>query len=402
MAVSEQQVLQALREVQDPDLFKDIVTLNQVKNIKICEGNIAVEVSTPSPLKDQLRKAIVAAVATLPGVEEVFVNFSASVAAVPAARAGGGGGGGGHAHGHGGGGGAAGGGGGPPAPRGLPGVKHIVAVGAGKGGVGKSTVAVNLALGLALSGKRVALLDGDIYGPSIPTLTGIAPQAPKIIGDRILPFTISANVQGKVVSLAVMSIGFMVDKEKALIWRGPMAHGAMKQMIEQVEWTRDDAGQDRGELDYLIVDLPPGTGDVSLTLAQTVPLTGAVIVATPQEVALADARRAVRMFQQLGVEILGVVENMSYFVCDHGTEYDIFGRGGAQVMAQQMGLPFLGDLPIDTFLRRNSDAGTPFDNFDEKSRSRTKLLAMADLLDKHVAVRLVTRPAAKPLNLQIS
>jgi len=391
MAVSEQQVLAALRGVQDPDVFKDIVTLNQVKNIKICEGNIAVEVSTPSPLKEQLRKAISAAIAALPGVEEVFVNFSANVAAVSggaarsSAPAGGG-----HGHGH-----------GAPqqqGPRGLPGVKHVVAVGAGKGGVGKSTVAVNLAVALALAGKKVALLDGDIYGPSIPTLTGIAPQPPKIIGDRILPFTVRGN--GK--SLAVMSIGFMVDKEKALIWRGPMAHGAMKQMIEQVEWTRDGEGTDQGELDYLIVDLPPGTGDVSLTLAQTVPLTGAVIVATPQEVALTDARRAVRMFQQLGVEILGVVENMSYFVCDHGSEYDIFGRGGAQVMAQQMGLPFLGDLPIDTFLRRNSDAGTPFDNFDAKSKSRGPLMVMADLLDKQVAVRMVTRPAAKPLNLQIS
>jgi ATP-binding protein involved in chromosome partitioning len=390
MPLTEQQVLTALKSVQDPDVFKDIVTLNQVKNIKICEGNIAVEVSTPSPLKEQLRKAISAAISALPGVEEVFVNFSTNVAAVS----------GGGAHG------AAPHGrptGGTPAPqqqgpRGLPGVNHIIAVGAGKGGVGKSTVAVNLAIALALSGKRVALLDGDIYGPSIPTLTGITPQPPKIIGDRILPFTITGN--GK--SLAVMSIGFMVDKEKALIWRGPMAHGAMKQMIEQVEWTRDSAGTDQGPLDYLIVDLPPGTGDVSLTLAQTVPLTGAVIVATPQEVALADARRAVRMFQQLGVEILGVVENMSYFICDHGTEYDIFGRGGAQVMAQQMGLPFRGDLPNDTLLRKNSDAGTPFNNFSEASRSKKPLEAMADLLDKQVAVRLVTRPSAKPLNLQIS
>jgi ATP-binding protein involved in chromosome partitioning len=406
MAVSEQQVLQALRGVQDPDVFKDIVTLNQVKNIKICEGNIAVEVSTPSPLKDGLRKAITAAIAALPGVEEVFVNFAANVAAVSAAGGGGGGGRapaspagrtaggtpapqGGHGHEQ-------------QGPRGLPGVKHLVAVGAGKGGVGKSTVSVNLAVGLALAGKRVAILDGDIYGPSIPTLTGITPQPPRIIGDRILPFTISGKVGGKEVSLGVMSIGFMVDKEKALIWRGPMAHGAMKQMIEQVEWTRDAQGTDGGELDYLIVDLPPGTGDVSLTLAQTVPLTGAVIIATPQEVALADARRAVRMFQQLGVEILGVVENMSYFVCEHGSEYDIFGRGGAQVMAQQMGLPFLGELPIDTFLRRNSDAGTPFENFEEKSASRKPLTGMADLLDKQVAVRLVTRPAAKPLNLQIS
>jgi ATP-binding protein involved in chromosome partitioning len=170
----------------------------------------------------------------------------------------------------------------------------------------------------------------------------------------------------------------------------------MKQFLEQVDW------EGTGGLDYLIVDLPPGTGDVSLTLAQTVALTGAVIVATPQEVALADARRAVRMFQQLGVEVLGVVENMSYFICDHGSEYDIFGRGGAQTMAQQMGLPFLGEVPIDTTLRVNSDEGKPFDNFLEKSPSAKPLRAIADLLDKQIAVRLATRPAAKPLNLQIS
>jgi ATP-binding protein involved in chromosome partitioning len=415
MAVTEQQVVQALRGVQDPDVFKDLVTLNQVKSVKVVEGNVAVEVTTPSPLKDKLRQEITAAVMRLEGVEEVFVNFTTSLGAAPKAASAAGGGRpaqGGHGHG--------GHGGGPPAPRGLPGVKHIVAVGAGKGGVGKSTVAVNLAVGLALSGKRVALLDGDIYGPSIPTLTGIPPQPPKIIGDRIVPFVVTGGNGGEGeagdISIAVMSIGFMVDKEKALIWRGPMAHGAMKQMIEQVEWTegkeetrnatRETAGgaaaEDEGGIDYLIVDLPPGTGDVALTLAQTVPLTGAVVVATPQEVALADARRAVRMFQQLGVEILGVVENMSYFVCDHGTEYDIFGRGGAQVMAQQMGLPFLGEVPIDTKLRRHSDEGTPFRNFSPETPSRKPLLAIADLLDKQVAVRLVTRPTAKPLNLQIS
>ena len=204
-----------------------------------------------------------------------------------------------------------------------------------------------------------------------------------------------------------MSIGFMVDKEKALIWRGPMAHGAIKQFLEQVDWEgtspQDPAAkpQDAG-LDYLIIDLPPGTGDVALTLAQTVALTGAVIVATPQEVALADARRAVRMFQQLGVEILGVVENMSFFVCDHGAEYDIFGRGGAQVMAQQMGLPFLGEVPIDTTLRIHSDEGKPFDNFTVTSPSNKPLRALADMLDKQIAIRLATRPTAKPLNLQIS
>jgi ATP-binding protein involved in chromosome partitioning len=392
MPLTESQILNTLRTIQDPDVFKDLVTLNQVKTVKILEGFIAIEVSTPSPHKEQLRQQIIAAVSALPGAEEVFVNFATplSTAKAPPPQ-------GGRAHAH------------PPAPpqppapRGIPGVKHIVAVGAGKGGVGKSTIALNLALGLALHGKKVAILDGDIYGPSIPTLTGIAPQPPQVAADRIIPFTISSpDFPG--ISLAVMSIGFMVDKEKALIWRGPMAHGAMKQMLEQVDWTHNAStnSEIENQLDYLIVDLPPGTGDVSLTLAQTVPLTGAVIVATPQEVALADARRAVRMFQQLGVEILGVVENMSCFLCDHGTTYDIFGRGGAQTMSQQMGLPYLGDLPIHTGLRKASDAGTPFANFTQDAPSRQPLLAMADLLDKQVAVRLATRPEARPLNLQIS
>ncbi len=385
MPVTEQQIFEALKSVQDPDLFKDLVTLRQVKSIKIAEGNIAIEIATPSPQKDRLRQLITAAISTLPGVEEIFVNFATPLGTAPAAQrpagaqpA--------HGHSH----------GAPQQPqkRLLQNVKNIIAVGAGKGGVGKSTIAVNLAIALALQNKKVALLDGDIYGPSIPTLTGIGPRPPQVVNDRILPFTISDNN----ISLRVMSIGFMVDKEKALIWRGPMAHGAIKQFLEQVDW----APESDAPLDYLIIDLPPGTGDVALTLAQTVALTGAVIVATPQEVALADARRAVRMFQQLGVEILGVVENMSHFICDHGTEYDIFGRGGAQVMAQQMGLPFLGEVPIDTTLRIHSDEGKPFDNFTETSPSNKPLRALADMLDKQIAIRNATRPTAKPLNLQIS
>jgi len=382
MAVTEKQVLDALRHVQDPDVYKDLVTLNQVKNIKICEGYVAVDLSTPSPMKDKIRADVTAAVAALGDVSEVFVNFSTPLATATPQRPAG----------------AT-----PPrhgaqqpqGPKALNGVKHIIAVGAGKGGVGKSTVAVNLAVGLALAGKKVGLLDGDIYGPSVPTLTGIGPRPPQVVGDRILPFEVR-SLTGH--SIHVMSIGFMVDREKALIWRGPMAHGAVKQFLEQVEW----GAAGGGELDYLIVDLPPGTGDVSLTLAQTVPLTGAVIVATPQEVAVADARRAVRMFQQLGVELLGVVENMSYFICEHGTSYDIFGRGGAQQMAQQMGLPFLGEVPIDMRLRINSDAGTPFDNFTKSSASAKPLVEMVDLLEKQVAIRLATRPMAKAINFQIS
>ena len=218
MAVTEQEILAALRTVHDPDLHKDLVMLNQVKSIKIVEENVSLEITTPSPLKERIRGEVVAAIKRLPGVEEVLVNFTASVGTSAAKPAG---------HGH-----------GAPAQQGakvLAGVKHIVAIGAGKGGVGKSTIALNLAVGLARQGKRWALLDGDIYGPSIPTLTGLGPQQSKVIGDRIQPFTITSA--DKKVSLAVMSMGFMVEPEKALIWRGPMAHGAIKQFLEQVDWT---------------------------------------------------------------------------------------------------------------------------------------------------------------------
>ncbi|MCL2640577.1 MAG: Mrp/NBP35 family ATP-binding protein [Phycisphaerales bacterium] len=335
MAIEEKNVMAVLQGVVDP---------RQIKSVKLVEENVLVELSMPS--SEQVRQAVIAAVKGLAGVEEVVVHFGASLAAVETPVAG-------------------------------AGIKHIVAVGAGKGGVGKSTIAVNLAVGLAKLGKRVGLLDADIYGPSVPTLTGLT-EEPKVVEDRILPVELT-SADGAV-SLKVMSIGFLVDREKALIWRGPMAHGAIKQFLEQVDWIR--GGE---ELDYLIVDLPPGTGDIALTLAQTVSLTGAVVVATPQEVALADARRAVRMFQQLGVAVLGVVENMSYFVCEHGTSYDIFGRGGAMAMAQEMNLPFLGEVPIDVRLRKHSDEGTPFDNFAATCASSQPLTVLADELEKQIA-----------------
>ncbi len=392
MPATESQIRDALKTVHDPDLFKDLITLNQVKKIQIVEENVAIEVSTPSPLKDKLRQQIVNAVMQVAGVAEVIVHFAASVSTGQSAP--------GHAHG------APAARPAPQAPRGLADVKHIITVGAGKGGVGKSTIAMGLAVGLALQGKKVALLDADVYGPSLPTLSGLPHRPPATVGERILPFRLISPSRPEI-TFPVMSVGFMVDKERAMILRGPMLHGTVKQLLMQVDWTQtidpeNGAPRDPVPVDYLLIDLPPGTGDVSLTLAQTVPLTGAVIVATPQEVALADARRAVRMFQQLGVEILGVVENMSYFVCEHGSAYDIFGRGGAQVMAQQMGLPFLGEVPIDVQLRRNSDEGKPFANFDAAAPSGKPLRTLADMLDKQVAVRLATRPVAKPLNLQIS
>jgi ATP-binding protein involved in chromosome partitioning len=229
----------------------------------------------------------------------------------------------------------------------LPGIRHAIAVGAGKGGVGKSSVAVALAVGLARRGHAVGLMDGDIYGPSLPTMLGLDSLEQNVIGNRIQPFLVHG--------VKAVTIGKMVDPERPLVWRGPMAHGAFKQLLEQTDW---------GELDYLIIDLPPGTGDISLTMAQSLRLTGGVVVCTPQKVAQDDAVRAARMFQQLGIDVLGVVENMSYFICEHGTEYDIFGRGGAEQMAQRLNVPFLGAIPINPRIRENADRGQPLKNFE--------------------------------------
>lgn len=239
----------------------------------------------------------------------------------------------------------------PPPPQasasGIEGVKHIIAVGAGKGGVGKSTISVNLAVGLARKGHSVGLLDGDIYGPSLPTMLGLDAMEQTALEGSLQPFYVHG--------IKAVTMGKLVDSDKPLIWRGPMAHGAFTQLTERTSW---------GELDYLVIDLPPGTGDVPLTMAQSLKLTGAVVVCTPQKVAQDDAVRAAKMFEQLGVEVLGAVENMSYFIGDDGKEYDIFGRGGAEKMAQRLGLPFLGAVPINMALRQNSDTGEPLNNFD--------------------------------------
>lgn len=268
----------------------------------------------------------------------------------------------------------------------LPNIKHIIAVGAGKGGVGKSTVAVNLAVGLALRGHAVGILDGDIYGPSLPTMMGLGGLQANLLGNMLQPFFVH-NVKA-------MTIGKLVDPEKPLIWRGPMAHGAFKQLVDQTEW---------GELDYLIIDLPPGTGDVALTMSQLLKLTGAVVVCTPQQVAQDDAIRALRMFQQLQIEVLGVVENMSYFVADDipasqggPREYDIFGRGGAQQMAQRTGVPFLGSVPITINLRKNSDDGNPSANFQGKTKLSESLDRLVQNLEGQVALASFKLGQSKP------
>jgi ATP-binding protein involved in chromosome partitioning len=264
----------------------------------------------------------------------------------------------------------------------LPGVRHAVAVGAGKGGVGKSTIALNLAVGLARRGHAVGLMDGDIYGPSMPTLLGLASYEPHVLRGMLQPFFTHG--------IKAMTIGKLVDADKPLIWRGPMAHGAFKQLVEQTDW---------GELDYLIIDLPPGTGDVPLTMAQLLQLTGAVIVCTPQRVAQDDAVRATRMFQQLGVDILGVVENMSYFLADDLSpprHYDLFGRGGAQTMAQRLGVPFLGAVPLTVALRANSDAGNPTANFAPNTPLAHALEDLITQFENQVALASMKQGRSKP------
>jgi ATP-binding protein involved in chromosome partitioning len=360
-------VVTALRSVQDPELFKDIVTLNMVKDIQLDGSAVRVQVqlTTPNcPMKETIRRDVENAVRKA-GAERVEVDLTA-----PPARA------------------AASGGqrpiGGAPQPNreALPQVQYIIAVGAGKGGVGKSTVALNLAVGLQRTGARVGLMDGDIYGPSMPTMLGIKGRPPQVRGAKILPH----EVHG----IHAVTIGSLVEQDKPLIWRGPMAHGAFKQLLlDNTDWP---------ELDYLIVDLPPGTGDVPLTLCQLLPLTGAVIVATPQQVALDDAVRAVRMFQQLEAPILGLVENMSYFVAADGTEHDIFGRGGTERAAQRLGLPYLGAIPMFTELRANSDAGTPHANFEHNPRLAEALEAVVNQLVGQVAKRSA-QPAGPVLTI---
>ena len=316
MAVSKEQVVEQLRTVLDPELHKDIVTLNMVRGVEVHGSRVRVhvELTTPAcPLKEQIKGDVERAVRRLPGVEQVELEWTAQVRS---------------SH---------------PASQVLPGVKNVVAVGAGKGGVGKSTAAVMLAYGLHRSGAAVGLMDSDVYGPSIPTMVGIEGEKPMVSGNMIVP-PVAGGVK-------IMSIGFMVDRDKPLIWRGPIAHGIIKQFLEQVDW---------GELDYLIVDLPPGTGDVPLTLAQQIPMTGSVVICTPQDVALLDARRAVRMYEQLNVPCLGIIENMSYYLCPKcGHRDELFDHGGAALAAGELGVPFLGEIPLNAKIRIHGDGGSP-------------------------------------------
>jgi len=321
MAVSPDRdaVLDALRVVNDPDLRRDIVSLGFIKDLSITDGHVsfAIELTTPAcPVKDQLREQATAAVRALPGVTAVDVRMTANVRSVSAPEMGR-----------------------PP----LPGVKNIIAVGAGKGGVGKTTVAVNLALALARCGGRVGILDGDIYGPNVPIMLGLSGTQLTTDGKQIVP----AEKHG----LQVVSMGFLTSDDAPVIWRGPMLHGAIQQFFREVAWK---------DLDYLIVDMPPGTGDVALSLSQTVPVVGSIVVTTPQKVSLADSLRAIRMYQKLNITPMGLVENMSYYACPNcHHEADIFGHGGGEALAEQLQVPFLGRLPIYQPIREGSDTGVP-------------------------------------------
>jgi ATP-binding protein involved in chromosome partitioning len=339
-------ILKALTVVVDPDLRRDIVSLNFVKDVVVDGGRVAftIELTTPAcPVKDQMRDQAVAAVQALPGVTSVDVQLSAKVRSVSAPEKGG-----------------------PP----LPGVKNVIAVGAGKGGVGKTTVAVNLALALARCGSRVGILDGDIYGPNVPMMMGLNTQLTTDNQRRIVP----AEKYG----IQVISIGFMTKDDDAIIWRGPMLHGAIQQFFREVAWH---------DLDYLIIDMPPGTGDVALSLSQTVPVVGAVVVTTPQQVSLADSRRAIRMYQKLNIPTLGLVENMSYYSCTNcHHEADIFGHGGGEQLANELTVPFLGRLPIYQPIREGSDAGVPLVVAEPGSAAAKAFLTVAERTAARVSI----------------
>jgi len=325
VSVSQEQVLAALRAVQDPDLHKDIVTLGFVKDVKIAGGEVdfTIELTTPAcPVKDEMKAEAEGIVRRLPGVTAARATMTADVKA----RGGFG-------------------------RQAVPGIRNIIAVGAGKGGVGKSTTAVNLAVALQRKGARVGLMDADVYGPNTPQMLGIEGGPEVSEAKHMIP--------PEAFGIKVISMGMLVPPDQPIIWRGPMLHGAVQQFMRDVEW---------GELDYLVVDLPPGTGDVSLSMAQSVPVAGAVVVTTPQGVSVSDVRKAVAMFRQLNIPVLGVVENMSYFVCGHCQERtEIFGHGGGARMAEDLSIPLLGQIPIDTRVRAGGDEGRPIVNASPES-----------------------------------
>ncbi len=344
ISVLERAVLDALRSVKDPDLHRDIVSLNFVKNLRVEDGkaSFTLELTTPAcPVKKDMEQWAREAVLKVNGIRSAEIQVSAAVTA--AGRSTG--------------------------KQEIPGVKNIIAVGSGKGGVGKSTVTVNLAVALAQTGAKVGLMDSDVYGPNIPLMMGITGR-PHAVNNLIQPLS---NY-----GVRVMSMGFLTDEDTPLIWRGPMLHSVIQQFVRQVDW---------GELDYLLVDLPPGTGDVQLSLTQTVPLMGAVVVSTPQDVALQDARKAILMFRQVRVEILGIIENMSYFQCPHCNQRtEIFSHGGGATTARKYDVPFLGEVPLDVAVRTGGDRGKPIVLSDAGSPASKSFLEIAGNVAAQVSI----------------
>jgi ATP-binding protein involved in chromosome partitioning len=347
-------VLEVLRPVQDPELRKSLVELNMIRNVKIDQGkvNFTLVLTTPAcPLREFIVEDCEKAVKKLPGVTEVSIEVTAET---PQQKS-------------------------LPDRSGITGVKNILAVSSGKGGVGKSTVAVNVAVALAKTGAKVGLLDADIYGPNDPTMLGLADAQ----------IVVHSTEQGEVLEPAfnhgvkLVSMGFLIDRDQPVIWRGPMLNGVIRQFLYQVDW---------GELDYLIVDMPPGTGDAQLTLTQAVPMSGAVIVTTPQTVALLDSRKGLKMFQQLNVPVLGIVENMSYFIPPDmpDKQYDIFGSGGGSKTASELGVPLLGCIPLEIATRFGGDNGVPIVVADPDSASAKALTAIALNIAGKVSVAALT------------
>lgn len=358
MPLDPQTALDALRKVMDPELHRDLVSLGMVKDVAV-EGDavrLKVELTTPAcPLKDTIGRDVKAALEGA-GFRKVELSWGAQVRAAPGVAQG----------------------------QLTPGVKNIILVGAGKGGVGKSTVAINVAAGLARTGAKVGILDADIYGPSIPMLTGVTERPTSKDGKKLDPL--------QKFGLKIMSIGFLVDPDQALIWRGPMVTGALIQLLRDVNW---------GELDYLVLDLPPGTGDVPLTLAQNIRAAGVVLVSTPQDVALADVIRAKLMFDKVSIPVLGIVENMSAFVCPHcRTETAIFDKGGVRKAAEKMGIRFLGDVPLDLAIREGGDQGVPIVVGQPDSPQAEALLAVSRNVAGAVSTQVLKAPRLPVIGAQ--
>lgn len=360
-AVTPAQVLAALRPIIDPDFGKSIVDLGFVKNLAIDDSRVSfdIELTTPAcPVKSEFERAARERVSALPGVSEVAVTMTASTRGRRGGKA-------------------------QPQGEILPGVRNVLAVASGKGGVGKSTVAVNLALALRASGASVGILDADVYGPSLPLLTGVTGR-PETAERRIIPH------QGH--GLKLMSMGFFVTDDSPVIWRGPMVHGLIRQFLTDVQW---------GELDYLVLDLPPGTGDAALTLTQQAPLSGAVIVTTANDLSLIDARKGLAMFEKVSVPVLGIIENLSYFVPPDlpDRRYYIFGQGGGERVAKELGIEFLGEVPIDPRVVEGGDRGQPILAYAPESPPAVALREIAGKVARKLAVLAETTPKIADANI---